>query len=116
MTSPSNFDCDGRFLYCPVDKIDHDTFDGLIYGRNLVIENVRLPHRDAVLARQLWTLECRGGRVAKVVPASEPFERKSLAWTRVDGKGGLLLPSLCHSHIHLDKCFILDKCDIFSDG
>ncbi|KAF7346275.1 Cytosine deaminase [Mycena sanguinolenta] len=30
----------------------------------------------------------------------------------IDAKGGLVLPSLCHSHIHLDKCFILDRCKL----
>ncbi|KAG7088457.1 hypothetical protein E1B28_012447 [Marasmius oreades] len=27
----------------------------------------------------------------------------------LDGLGGMMIPSLCHSHIHLDKCFILRR-------
>ncbi|KAK7048324.1 Metallo-dependent hydrolase [Favolaschia claudopus] len=73
----------------------------------LVITNVRLAHSDPAHTADLCTVVCSGGRVSSIrrlhsdgVPAT--FD--------IDAQGGLLLPSLCHSHIHLDKCFILDRC------
>ncbi|KAK0464595.1 Metallo-dependent hydrolase [Desarmillaria tabescens] len=77
----------------------------------LIVNNARLAHTDNEMAEQLWTIECRGGKVERVslsdgsndvVPLPDVHE--------IDAKGSLLLPSLCHSHIHLDKCFILDRC------
>ncbi|KAI0770295.1 Metallo-dependent hydrolase [Fomes fomentarius] len=35
----------------------------------------------------------------------------------LDAQGrGILLPALCHAHIHLDKCFLLDQCDELVTG
>ncbi|KAF4617280.1 hypothetical protein D9613_005861 [Agrocybe pediades] len=76
-----------------------------------------------------WSILCQDGRVARIEPFSSdpnsgPGELGSSATTtgstvvspkqsgvhEVDAKGGLLIPSFCHAHIHLDKCFILDQC------
>ncbi|KAF8964293.1 hypothetical protein BDZ97DRAFT_1660701 [Flammula alnicola] len=87
---------------------------------SLVIRNVRLPFSEKEQAMQKWTVECNGGRVSKISPSSEDDTRSTIILetelsegptsSLIDGKGGLMLPSLCHSHIHLDKCFILDRC------
>ena len=47
----------------------------------------------------LWDISCREGRVSKI---SEYEEVPNL---QPDGR--LVAPSLCHAHIHLDKCFLL---------
>ncbi|KAF7314243.1 hypothetical protein MKEN_00896800 [Mycena kentingensis (nom. inval.)] len=50
-------------------------------------------------------IECTNGRISAVLPAdSGPAD--------IDAEGGLLIPSFCHAHIHLDKCFILDRCKL----
>ncbi|KAJ7784598.1 hypothetical protein B0H16DRAFT_303541 [Mycena metata] len=76
---------------------------------NLVIKNVRLVQHNRLQESDLWTIQCLGGRVSAMrrLGASEDPGPAD-----IDGKGSLLLPSLCHSHIHLDKCFILDRCEL----
>ncbi|KAK0221937.1 Metallo-dependent hydrolase [Armillaria fumosa] len=76
----------------------------------LIINSVRLAHMDNAMAEQLWTVECKGGKVAQVLLSDERDAVPLPNVHQIDAKGSLLLPSLCHSHIHLDKCFILDRC------
>ena len=47
----------------------------------------------------LWDVACTKGYIASIIP------HKSSEGDRIDGR--LLTPSLCHPHIHLDKCFLL---------
>ncbi|TFL01820.1 hypothetical protein BDV98DRAFT_529775 [Pterulicium gracile] len=76
---------------------------------SLVITNARLAHADRAEAQKLWKVECKDGRVSSIehlsacrdVPAEE-----------IDAKGSLMIPSLCHAHIHLDKCFLLEKAEL----
>ncbi|KAJ7175821.1 hypothetical protein C8R46DRAFT_1079631 [Mycena filopes] len=70
---------------------------------SLIVKNVRLAQ-----STDLWTIQCAAGRVKHI----HAFDPDDPAPAEIDGKGSLLLPSLCHSHIHLDKCFILDRCDL----
>ncbi|KAJ3501826.1 hypothetical protein NLJ89_g9165 [Agrocybe chaxingu] len=88
-------------------------------GGDVVVANIHLPFDDKHLATGTWTIECHGGRVSRVLPfhlddtrsaESSKSEKLEGRCTIIDGAGGLLLPSFCHSHIHLDKCFILDRC------
>ncbi|KAL5519955.1 hypothetical protein ACEPAG_1615 [Sanghuangporus baumii] len=80
---------------------------------SLNIRNVRLAHTDQDLITKLYTIHCQGRKVLKIEPQEEFSWHDE--WVRdgdadyVNGRGGLLIPSLCHSHIHIDKCFILDK-------
>ncbi|KAJ7675862.1 hypothetical protein DFH06DRAFT_1170790 [Mycena polygramma] len=76
---------------------------------SLVIANARLARADPVGMADLWRVECSAGRVSRI--AAEDTSGTA-ATADIDAKGGLLLPSLCHSHMHLDKCFILDRCEI----
>lgn len=76
----------------------------------LIINNVRLAHVDNTMAEQLWTVECKGGKVTQVLLSDGRDAVPLPNVHQIDATGSLLLPSLCHSHIHLDKCFILDRC------
>lgn len=50
-------------------------------------------------ADMLWDISCKAGRIHSIE------EHKVLPGAGYDGR--LLAPSLCHPHIHLDKCFLL---------
>ncbi|EEB88334.1 hypothetical protein MPER_13884, partial [Moniliophthora perniciosa FA553] len=57
---------------------------------------------------------CREGKVVNIEPAgpiSQPPSNVTAGQSgyEVDAHGSIVLPSLCHSHIHLDKCFILGR-------
>ncbi|KAF9046714.1 hypothetical protein BJ165DRAFT_1187818 [Panaeolus papilionaceus] len=90
-----------------------------IANGDVSVRNVHLPFHDSEQALNLWNVECRAGRVSEISLAKDEHltHIDSVSVTAVpripqviDAEGGLLLPSLCHSHIHLDKCFILNKC------
>ncbi|EIW59523.1 Metallo-dependent hydrolase [Trametes versicolor FP-101664 SS1] len=103
----------------------------------LVIRNVHLPFDsdDPTLADPLYNVYCVGGRVDSVelattngnshgsrhsTPPHHPeYQAKDRqhAHAELDAQGrGILLPALCHAHIHLDKCFLLDQCDELVTG
>ncbi|KAF2757808.1 cytosine deaminase protein-like protein [Pseudovirgaria hyperparasitica] len=68
------------------------------------ILGVRLPQRSV---SRFWDITISNGLIYSI----EPHTAESLA-TRdcpgvLDASGRLLAPSLCHAHIHLDKCFLL---------
>ncbi|KAL5482560.1 hypothetical protein ACEPAI_9154 [Sanghuangporus weigelae] len=75
---------------------------------SLNIRNVKLAHTDQGLITKLYTIHCQREKVLKIEPQEE-FSWNERDAGYVNGRGGLLIPSLCHSHIHIDKCFILDK-------
>ncbi|KAI0632129.1 Metallo-dependent hydrolase [Trametes polyzona] len=104
---------------------------------SLVIRNVHLPFDsdDPTLADPLYNVYCVGGRVDSVELATTngnsqgsrhstpPHHPEYQARDRqgvhaeLDAQGrGILLPALCHAHIHLDKCFLLDQCDELVTG
>ncbi|EGN98075.1 hypothetical protein SERLA73DRAFT_182935 [Serpula lacrymans var. lacrymans S7.3] len=86
-------------------------------GKTSVVTNVHLAHSDPESSKQLWNVICQQGRVHRISPAENGWEgSKEWLGDVIDGRGGVLLPSLCHSHIHLDKCFILDQCDQLASG
>ncbi|KAF2840186.1 cytosine deaminase protein-like protein [Patellaria atrata CBS 101060] len=68
------------------------------------ILGVRLPRRDP---NTLWDISIDRGQISQVTPhetrdsSSEPLPGV------LDATGRLIAPSLCHAHIHLDKCFLL---------
>lgn len=89
--------------------------DDTIPGKCLRFRNVHLAYEDATLAKQLWDVHCTNGIVEGIVPAHADPSNMGLAvsgdnCTVIEGDGGVLLPSLCHAHIHLDKCFIIEQC------
>ncbi|KAJ6559222.1 hypothetical protein DFH09DRAFT_523309 [Mycena vulgaris] len=80
----------------------------------LVITNVRLAHPDSARVNDLWRIECSGGRITSAQRMTSDESSVPSGPPTVDAKGSLMLPSLCHAHIHLDKCFILDRCELLT--
>lgn len=58
---------------------------------------------------QLYDVICKEGIIDQVHVQSSNLVHSPHV-KHIDGNGGLLLPSLCHSHVHLDKCNILNEC------
>jgi len=94
---------------------------------SIIIRDVHLPQYEFRSTTQLYDVTCEGGIIVGISAAREsaddpPQTREELPtellpqWQIVDGEQGLLLPALCHAHIHLDKCFLLDKCDELLSG
>lgn len=56
----------------------------------------------------LWDIDIEQGKIASINPhdmtTSEPQQQGSDV---MNADGRLVAPSLCHAHIHLDKCFLL---------
>ncbi|KAK8218860.1 cytosine deaminase protein-like protein [Phyllosticta capitalensis] len=68
------------------------------------IMGVRLPSKPA---SDLWDVLISDGRVASIEAHDPRAPRLSHLPGVLDASGCLLAPSLCHAHIHLDKCFLL---------
>ncbi|KAI0801822.1 hypothetical protein BC629DRAFT_1591504 [Irpex lacteus] len=79
---------------------------------DLLIHNVHLCQEDGDDEKTLYDVVCADGKVVSIEKTDET--RKVMEGVNVvDAKGrGLLIPGLCHAHIHLDKCFLLDRCDL----
>lgn len=72
-------------------------------GQVSKIAGVCLPNRPP---STLWDISILEGRISSVVPHdAEAAERPGPGV--LAGSNRLLTPSLCHAHIHLDKCFLL---------
>lgn len=68
------------------------------------VTNARLPRQPV---STFWDLAIERGRIASLSPHDEAGpDLKGLPGV-LDACGRLLAPSLCHAHIHLDKCFLL---------
>jgi len=63
----------------------------------LVIENVCIAGKPP---KSRWDVCCHNGVIASL-EEHKPVKSEEESGTR------LLTPSLCHPHIHLDKCFLL---------
>ena len=72
------------------------------------IIRVRLPGKPS---SSLWDVSIEQGRISSIDPhEARPDNSKSTGCVQngiMDGANRLLAPSLCHAHIHLDKCFLL---------
>jgi cytosine/adenosine deaminase-related metal-dependent hydrolase len=64
------------------------------------IENVFLPTRGEDCR---WDVELTDGIIQTILPSIVPFR----VHTEPDATPGILLPALCHPHVHLDKPYIL---------
>ncbi|OTA98578.1 hypothetical protein M426DRAFT_76903 [Hypoxylon sp. CI-4A] len=62
-----------------------------------VLINVILPCQSSTTNTSRWDIEHQDGKIRQISPSVHPD----------NGPPQLLLPSLCHPHIHLDKPFIL---------
>ncbi|KAH6863318.1 cytosine deaminase protein-like protein [Alternaria alternata] len=65
------------------------------------ITNVRLPNKPP---STLWDIAIKDGKIASVDNHSDCQDGHE---DTLDGGNRLIAPSLCHAHIHLDKCFLL---------
>lgn len=68
------------------------------------ITGVRLPRKPT---STLWDVSIEDGRISSVDAHNKSALSISHLPGVVQGSGRLLAPSLCHAHIHLDKCFLL---------
>ncbi|KAJ8114888.1 hypothetical protein OPT61_g3332 [Boeremia exigua] len=67
------------------------------------ITRVRVPGKQP---SDLWDITIKEGRIASV----EAHDQSASGLDQdgiLDGSSRLIAPSLCHAHIHLDKCFLL---------
>jgi hypothetical protein len=66
------------------------------------IRGARLPRKPL-----LWDIHLKSGRIRGIEP--HDFNGGSQAHVPgvMEAEGRLIAPSLCHAHIHLDKCFLL---------
>jgi cytosine/adenosine deaminase-related metal-dependent hydrolase len=64
---------------------------------------VRIPTKPS---STLWDVSIADGKIASV-EAHNPNLASHDSVDVLDGASRLLAPSLCHAHIHLDKCFLL---------
>ena len=68
------------------------------------IKGIKLANRDP---DSRWDISIQGNMVASIKPHN-PHSTTSATLPHVlDGRKYILAPSLCHPHIHLDKCFLL---------
>lgn len=76
------------------------------------IENARLYGRDP---NTLWDVSMRAKKINSICSHSHDAGKKDCIQHDVLGaNGAVLAPSLCHPHIHLDKCFLFYD-DKYSD-
>ncbi|KAI4145514.1 MAG: hypothetical protein L6R39_003782 [Caloplaca ligustica] len=54
-----------------------------------------------------WDVSIKGGAIESITPNAPQKSIPSNDPYILDGRSSLLAPSLCHPHIHLDKCFLL---------
>ncbi|KAH7396615.1 hypothetical protein DE146DRAFT_678363 [Phaeosphaeria sp. MPI-PUGE-AT-0046c] len=66
------------------------------------IVGVRLPHKSS---SELWDITIKNGKIASVDPHDSTFDTNARDVYNANNR--LLAPSLCHAHVHLDKCFLL---------
>lgn len=45
-----------------------------------------------------------------LISCIRPASNAALGATEMDGSDQLLLPGLVDAHVHLDKCYLLDRC------
>ncbi|ERF74410.1 hypothetical protein EPUS_06588 [Endocarpon pusillum Z07020] len=67
---------------------------------NTEIHAVHLAHQPP---SSIWDVEIKDGKITSVQPSV------SASAASPSGKHSILLPSLCHPHIHLDKAFLLSS-------
>lgn len=66
------------------------------------IVGVRIPHKAS---SELWDIAIEDGRIASVDPHDSTLDTDATDVYNANNR--LIAPSLCHAHVHLDKCFLL---------
>ncbi|KIH90724.1 zinc metallopeptidase [Sporothrix brasiliensis 5110] len=87
------------------------------------IQNVIFPQPDGSpepLSSRLWDIDLVDGVVESIQPAGRPVDATDTDVTKDNVASHLLLPTLCHPHLHLDKAYLLTSgccgADDDSDG
>lgn len=75
----------------------------LNFPLTMKLQNVILPGRDP---KSRWDVLLESDTITSIRPTEDWFDNSSLSSTP-DTPSSLLLPPLCHPHIHLDKAYIL---------
>lgn len=73
-------------------------------GNLSMISSVRLPGKAP---STLWDISIAHGKITSIDPHSNDSTAPQDMPGVLNGANRLLGPSLCHAHIHLDKCFLL---------
>ena len=68
------------------------------------IQGVRLPSKPP---NSLWDIILNEKRVHSISPHEPSLVSRFCPPDVIDGREQFLAPSLCHPHVHLDKCFLL---------
>jgi cytosine/adenosine deaminase-related metal-dependent hydrolase len=69
-------------------------------------------------SEERYDVTCVDGKISRIDLAKQDMASNVCAasvdakHTQVDCEGSILLPSLCHAHVHLDKCFLLDDTEL----
>ncbi|KAF2258163.1 cytosine deaminase protein-like protein [Lojkania enalia] len=79
----------------------HDAYPGRQLHK---ISGVRLPDKPPTT---LWDISLFDGKVTGIETHDPEVCRECTPPGVLDGLNRLLAPSLCHAHVHLDKCFLL---------
>lgn len=95
---------------------------------SVFLKNVRLAPDARLDADMLYDVKCCRGRIDSIAPAkgpdtghgsregSCPFGSPSSieegSEMTIEAGGSILLPGLVHPHVHLDKAYLLDECQI----
>lgn len=74
-----------------------------LFRSNPCLRGVRVAGRPA---EKLWDVHCHNGCIDSILRHSSASNRTDLL-NATSQTRPLLIPSLCHPHIHLDKCFLL---------
>ena len=74
------------------------------------IQGVRLPAKPS---NSLWDIILNEKKIHSVSPHEPSLVRRFCPPDVVDARERFLTPSLCHPHIHLDKCFLLSDSKYF---
>lgn len=69
--------------------------------KNKLISRISGARLSGLDGQSLWDVSIRDGSVSSIEP-HDPKRQGAL-----QAHGNILAPSLCHAHVHLDKCFLL---------
>lgn len=69
--------------------------------KSAIFRNVSLPQTPA---GSRWNVRVRDGKYENVTEVTDADDELP---DSIDGRGGLLAPSLCHPHVHIDKAYLL---------
>lgn len=86
-------------------RIQHND-GGAVLQAIHTIEGVILSSKGS---KTLWDIKISAGRIISVVPHDPLARIQRLPPETLNVWGQVIAPSLCHPHVHLDKCFLLSE-------